>query len=221
MHLLKLSFLIAFIVMNFATYGVGVSPSPPTPSVEVEGNLHLRQALNVQSDEEIIPMLLSEMETKGMDQVISDLGQKLTISDMDKLYAILIQQEQMEPFALRLWEFRNQRVKLESAPLFGDPRVILVAKSKEIPAEFWMGLSDGSFWKVDPSHLGGDDPLLQKILINSLLGNYVIKQDPLTFEVRTFPQAKFAGKLHVEEMKQGMNLEGKEVYYLGIGGFVK
>lgn len=233
MYLLKISFLIAVLVIQYALIpshgmGVGVSISPPTPSVEIEGNLHLRQALNAQSDEEIITILQAEMATKGIDQLIAELAQKLTISDMEKLYSILIQQEQMEPLALRLWEFRDQRVKLESASLLADPRIIFIAKSKEIPAAFWMGLSDGSFWKVDPSHMGGDDPLLQKILINSLLGDYVIKRDgsenllfPQLVEVRTFPVGGFFGYMEVEEIEQGVSLKGKDVYYLGIGGFFK
>jgi hypothetical protein len=210
-------------VLLSPSYGIGAELSLMPPSVQPlpPQNQHLWELFNVGSDEDLTALLLQDLETKGIGQVILELNAKLTMSDMKKLYSILIGEASTEPLALRLWEFTEQKEKIESVPLYGDPRVILIAKSKQVPFEFWIGLSDGSFWQVEPYHMGGDDPFLQKIMINALLGNYIMKADPALFEVRQFPKGEFAGLLNVKEMEQGVNLEGKDVYFLAHDGFMK
>lgn len=219
----KIIFIFTLFVASL-TAGVGVSPSPapPPPPVQVD-NQQLWQLYNVGSDEELTAILLKEVESKGIEQVILELNSKLSVSDMKKLYAILILDPQAEPLALRLWEQLDQKARIETVSVCAVdlPKIILIAKSKQAPTEFWMGLSDGTFWEVDSSHLGGDDPFLQKVMINSMLGNYIHKAEPTLFEVMDFSSCNFYGLMIVKEMAQGVNFEGKDVYFLGHGGFVK
>lgn len=215
---------ISVLLLQFALFA-GVVPMPPTPAPPQPAPLPMEQPLwqvwNVNSNEELIALIIQEVNSKGIDQVILELNSKLTLAQMKKLFEILNHEEYTDSLAQSLWQFIEQKEKIESVPLCGDPRVVMVAKSKEMPTEFWMGLSDGSFWKVAADHLGADDPFLQKILINSLLGNYIHKADATFFEVLRFPGCEFSGFMNVEQMKQGVILEGKDVYFLGHGGFVK
>lgn len=223
----KIIFIFTLFVASL-TAGVGVSPSPaPPPPVYVDDQQVdeqlLRQVLAADPNEDLTAFFLQEVKSKGLDKVISELNDKLTVRLMEKLYSILILDPQAEPLALRLLDLKDQKARIEGVSVCAEnlPKIILIAKSKTSPTEFWMGLSDGTFWEVDSSHLGGDDPFLQKLMINSMLGNYIHKAEPTLFEVMDFSSCNFYGLMIVKEMAQGTSFEGKDVYFLGQGGFVK
>lgn len=220
--MIKLILMLQLTLLAAVHGGVNLDPSP-SPIQTLEPEQRLWQLFNVGSDEELITFFLREVGVKGIEQVILELNGKLTVSDMEKLYDILIKDAQAEPLALRLWEQKEQKARVETvSPCQAeDLRIHLIIKTKHSPTAFWMVLSDGSVWEVDPIHLGGDDPFLQKLLINSMLGNYVRKAEPTQFEIIHFLNCQFLGFMNVKEMGGEVNFEGKDIYFLGMEGFVK
>lgn len=217
MNTLKIVFVLSLLFQTPLVGGVGIDLLPPPPPVYVEEN-PLFQKLNASSDEEIRALLLQEVQEKGMKQVILGLNQKLSLSDMKSLFAILNKEAATEALAEKLWKFIQQKAKIETISDC-NPRIMTIVKSKQTPTQFWVGLSDGTSWQVEPYHMGGDDPAMQEIMINSLLGDCVQVYDNL-FEVTPFPDGGPASLMHVQKIEQGMNLEGNDVYFLGWGGFV-
>ena len=198
MKLLKLLILTAVLLSAPIYSQVNLSPSPDIPSQPVLDFNQLKEWISNGSNDEIIAWFGQEIVNKTPEKIVSEFATTLTIDELNKLYAILIEttdQEWTEGLALKIRELRDQKVKVETPPLCEHPRVVLIAQSREA-AEFWIILSDGSSWSVEPSHFGGDNHQLHRVMINSILGDYVVKhshssgnQDyPYLFETLSFPK---------------------------------